>query len=195
MNNDFLKELLKLHPELEEEYNSKQYKMSLEIIDEMMELSYNSKQMAEYLNIDYDFYIRMESGDTSISINEYERVLKKLNDIKSNTIIDDFGKENYILINSPTYTERNYLLAKDQVDCVIFITKPHNSYMDLEIKHRGFKFSEQKIDKVVEQHTGLKNIFNDLKNLYQSKFLNYPEEEFSENSDGNFHEKFKYTYS
>lgn len=75
---DFLKELLELHPELADDYNSPQYKMSLKIIDKMMELSFDSKQMASYLGLGYDDYVRMESGDTSIGIYRYEQVLEKI---------------------------------------------------------------------------------------------------------------------
>lgn len=78
MNNDFLNELLAVHPELEEEYNSKQYEMSLEIIKLMMTLGLNSKAVAKKIGCSHNMYLRMESGDTSVPVEEYEKAIYML---------------------------------------------------------------------------------------------------------------------
>lgn len=68
MSNEFLNELLALHPELQEEYNSEQYKMSLEIIELMMSIGLDSKTAAKRIGCSHNQYLRMESGDVSVPV-------------------------------------------------------------------------------------------------------------------------------
>lgn len=78
MNNDFLQELLALHPDLENEYKSEQYKLSLEIISLMMKLGANSQKMSKIIGCNHKKYLRLESGDNSISIVDYQNAIAKL---------------------------------------------------------------------------------------------------------------------
>lgn len=75
---DFLKELLKEHPELHSFYDSEQYKLSEQIIEHMVNNCMTDEQMADFLGLDLNYYIRLESGDNSIDVNEYKKVLNKL---------------------------------------------------------------------------------------------------------------------
>lgn len=79
MNNPFLKELLIIRPELKEEYQSQQYALSLQLIDIMLSLGFNSKMMADKIGCSLELYLSMESGDTSIPIADYEDAIKKFN--------------------------------------------------------------------------------------------------------------------
>lgn len=78
MSNDFLKDLLALHPDLADEYNSEQYQKSLEIINLMTEHGINSKKMAKIIGCSHKIYIRLESGDTTIPVTEYENAITKI---------------------------------------------------------------------------------------------------------------------
>ena len=76
---DFEQEIIRINPELSDFYNSKQYQLSKEIIDYMVKSHLTSEDMARYLKMDYQNYLRIESGDNEIDIGEYEEVIVKLN--------------------------------------------------------------------------------------------------------------------
>lgn len=77
--NVFLKEFLRLHPELKEYYESEQYHLSLKLINIMMLKGLSSKEMAERIGCSLERYLAMESGDISIPVSEYKKTIQKLN--------------------------------------------------------------------------------------------------------------------
>ncbi|MEJ9280108.1 hypothetical protein [Ureibacillus thermosphaericus] len=78
MNNDFLKELLNVHPELAKEYDTPQYRYSEEIIKLMMENSLEPEEMIEILGLGEEMFYRLQSGDFTIDVTIYEEALQKL---------------------------------------------------------------------------------------------------------------------
>ena len=89
MSNDFLNELLALHPELAEEYESEQYKLSLEIIGLMTELGEESRKMAKIIGCSHNKYLRLESGDISVPVSEFKEAIFKIKVFKEQNSAQD----------------------------------------------------------------------------------------------------------
>lgn len=79
-SNSFLKELVNLHPELREDYESEQYKLSKEIISLVMQNDLTINKIVEISNITKDQYYRMESGDCSINVGSYNKFINEIKD-------------------------------------------------------------------------------------------------------------------
>ena len=76
--NKFCDELIELNPELKSYYSSEQYALSEDIISFMVNRGLDSGEMADLLKLDKDYYLRLESGDDSINISEYQKVIELL---------------------------------------------------------------------------------------------------------------------
>lgn len=77
-HNDFLNELVRLHPTLQPFYASEHYQNSLKIIERMQTKDLTEAQLAKRLNVTMDYVSRLTSGDDSIQVSEYRQVLQFL---------------------------------------------------------------------------------------------------------------------
>ena len=63
-----------------------QYEKSLIIIKKKIQLGFNQLELAEAIGVDFDTYLDMESGYTSISIEEYNKAIAKISKIEKGSI-------------------------------------------------------------------------------------------------------------
>ena len=68
------------HPELKKKYNSKQYFLSEELMRLKLKNKLSQLEMASFLGISLDKYLSIEAGSLEISVEEYESLLKTLED-------------------------------------------------------------------------------------------------------------------
>lgn len=81
-----IRELLITHnSELENFMNSNQYKLSKTILKIRYKLSYSPNDVAEILDVSFNDYIKLESGDLTTSVERYNEIV--------NTLLDYLNKK------------------------------------------------------------------------------------------------------
>lgn len=79
--NQFLEELLKIHPHLRSYYESEQYKLSEKILDYAVNKGLSEDKMADKFKIPINKYLLMESGSMTIQVEDYLDLLDKMSKI------------------------------------------------------------------------------------------------------------------
>lgn len=93
MENDFVTELLESkHPDLLEKENSVQREKSIEILNMRLDNNKSVDDMVKILNLSEKEYLEYEFGDMKYSIDEYDKVIEKLNDYFGNNCMDEMKR-------------------------------------------------------------------------------------------------------
>lgn len=78
---EFKNEMIHLHPELKDYYESAQYLLSEKIIEIMMGKGFSEEIASKLLDMDIEYFARLTSGDNSINTVEYDSTISKLQNI------------------------------------------------------------------------------------------------------------------
>ncbi|GEM_PF-4205903 len=74
----FFNQFIQKSPEMQERTSTEQYKMSKKFLRYRIEFDMSPQEMACFLNVEKDFYTRLESGDNSLEIYQYNLYLNTL---------------------------------------------------------------------------------------------------------------------
>lgn len=77
-SNEFLQELLTIHPELRPFYESEQYRLSVQLVDCLVASNLTKEELAKALEMDAQKFFRMTSGDNTIEVEEYHAVIQRI---------------------------------------------------------------------------------------------------------------------
>lgn len=59
-------------------YGSKQYELSEQLLDIVMDLEINQEEVSKFLEMDFDDYLQLECGSLQFSIEDYKQGILKL---------------------------------------------------------------------------------------------------------------------
>jgi DNA-binding XRE family transcriptional regulator len=93
---NFLLDMLMEDSYIKELTSTEQYEKSLIIIQKKIQLSFNQFEMAAAIGVDFDTYLDMESGYTTISLEEYDKAIKRISEIERRIKKRNVSDENLI---------------------------------------------------------------------------------------------------
>lgn len=105
-----MEKMLEKNDNLKKHVQSDQYQMSVAMLRIRLKLSMNQKQIADAISISHKRYIELESGNTDIPIEEYNKYYLKMKEILEMYIINENLRE---ALNSKSFEKSSkVILAK-----------------------------------------------------------------------------------